>query len=82
MIPGRYHVRDAPWAYVCTGTYKLGRVDTVAARGEAHHDTWEATKGFHPKSRGRLGPPVITVTPLNLDGKHPNQAAFDLKVTT
>lgn len=80
VVPGRYHVRDAPWAYVCTGTYKLGRVDTTI--NEAHHDTWEATKGFHPKSRGRLGPPVITVTPATLNGQNPTAAPFGITVTT
>lgn len=82
IIPGAHHVRDSPWAYVCTGSYKLGRVDTVHALGQPHHDTWEATKGFHPKSRSRLGPPVITITPALLNGRNPTQPPFDLKVTT
>lgn len=82
VVPGIHHVRDSPWVYVCTGTYKLGRVDTVAAKGEPHHDTWEATKGFHPKARSRLGPPVVHVRPNTLNGHDPTGPKVELSVTT
>ena len=78
--PGRHHVRDRPWAYVCTGTYKLGRVDTTI--NEPHHDTWEATRGFHPKARSRLGPPVILARPAILNGHNPTDPSVDLRVVT
>jgi hypothetical protein len=79
-IPGNHHVRDSPWVYVCTGTYKMGRVDTTI--NEPHHTTWEESKGFHPKSRSRLGPPVITVAPTLRNGSDPSEPAFHLRVTT
>ena len=50
------------WERVCahTGSYKLGRVDTV--RGEETHDTWEETKGFRRKTSATMGPPLIEMT--------------------
>lgn len=80
VAPGRHHVRDAPWAYVCTGTYKVGRVDTTI--NEPHHTTWEESRGFHPKSTGRLGPPVISIAPATMNGHEPTAPHFDLRVTT
>jgi hypothetical protein len=79
VVHGQYHVRDAPYVYVCTGSYKLGRVDTTVA--EPVHTTWEERKGFGPKARSRMGPPVITVIPHNRNGEHPTDPAVSFEVT-
>lgn len=76
---GTHHVRETHWAYVLSGTYKLGRVDTKV--NDPVHSSWEETKGFHPKGSSRLGSPVITVTPSLRNGDRPSEAPFNLEVT-
>jgi hypothetical protein len=76
---GQHHVREAVWAYVLSGTYKLGRVDTTI--NDPVHSSWEERKGFHPKGSSRLGSPVITVAPSIRNGRNPSEAPFDLEVT-
>lgn len=46
-----------------TGTYKVGRVDTLA--GDEAHTTWEETRGFKKKTNRVLGPPIIQITPIS-----------------
>jgi hypothetical protein len=76
---GQHHVRETHWAYVLSGTYKLGRVDTTVK--DPVHSSWEETRGFHPKGSARLGSPVITVTPAIRNGRNPAEAPFELAVT-
>jgi hypothetical protein len=79
LEPGTQHVRETHWAYVCSGTYKLGRVDTKV--NDPVHSSWEETRGFPPKGSSRLGPPVITVIPSLRNGKDPSEPVFRLEVT-
>lgn len=63
---GANSVREWNRVIAHTGTYKVGRVDTLA--GDEAHTTWEETRGFKKKTSRVLGPPIIQVTPLATPG--------------
>lgn len=77
LEPGTRNVRPSPWAFVMTGTYKVGNVDHQHPAG-ARGVTYEDHRGHAPKHR--LGPPVITVTPTSANGEA-GTPVYDLEVT-